>query len=152
MTYRWTARSIDDATAVSRLQEALNGLPAALARALVLRGIDSFDAARRFFRAGRDDLHDPFLMQDMDRAADRVVQAIEQNERVLVYGDYDVDGTTATTLLTDFLRTHGVKTATGSASAASTRRPMPERASSSRWTVASRRTTRPPMPARKGST
>ena len=109
MTYRWTARSIDDATAVSRLQEALNGLPAALARALVLRGIDSFDAARRFFRAGRDDLHDPFLMQDMDRAADRVVQAIEQNERVLVYGDYDVDGTTATTLLTDFLRTHGVE-------------------------------------------
>ncbi len=109
MTYRWTARSVDNPEAVSRLQEALNGLPEALARTLVLRGIDSFDAARHFFRAGREDLHDPFLMQDMDRAADRMAQAIERGERVLVYGDYDVDGTTATTLLTDFLRAHGAE-------------------------------------------
>jgi single-stranded-DNA-specific exonuclease len=107
MTYRWTPRTIDDPNTVHQLQDALNGLPEALARVLVLRGIASFDAARHFFRAGRDDLHDPFLMQDMDRAAHRVAQAIEQGERVLVYGDYDVDGTTATTLLTDFLRTRG---------------------------------------------
>lgn len=107
MTYRWTPRTLENPDIVHQLQDALNGLPEALARALVLRGIDSFDAARHFFRAGRDDLHDPFLMQDMDRAADRVAQAIEQGARVLVYGDYDVDGTTATTLLTDFLRTRG---------------------------------------------
>jgi single-stranded-DNA-specific exonuclease len=107
MTYRWIPRSIDDLETVRRLQRELNDLPEPLARALVLRGIDSFDAARHFFRAGREDLHDPFLMQDMDRAADRVAEAIEQGERVLVYGDYDVDGTTATTLLTDFLRAHG---------------------------------------------
>jgi single-stranded-DNA-specific exonuclease len=107
MTYRWVPRSVDNPEAVQRLQRELNDLPEALARVLVLRGIDSFDAARHFFRAGRKDLHDPFLMQDMDRAADRVAAAVEQGERVLVYGDYDVDGTTATTLLTDFLRTHG---------------------------------------------
>lgn len=107
MTYRWIRRSVDDLEAVRHLQRELNDLPEPLARALVLRGIDSFDAARHFFRAGRDDLHDPFRMQDMDRAANRVARAIEQGERVLVYGDYDVDGTTATALLTDFLRTHG---------------------------------------------
>ena len=107
MTYRWVPRSVDNPETVQRLQRELNDLPEALARVLVLRGIDSFDAARHFFRAGRKDLHDPFLMQDMDRAADRVAAAVEQGERVLVYGDYDVDGTTATTLLTDFLRTHG---------------------------------------------
>ena len=107
MTYRWVPRSVDNPETVQRLQRELNDLPEALARVLVLRGIDSFDAARHFFRAGREDLHDPFLMQDMDRAADRVAAAVEQGERVLVYGDYDVDGTTATTLLTDFLRTHG---------------------------------------------
>ena len=109
MTYRWIPRSVEDPEAVRRLRRELNDLPEALARALVLRGIDSFDAARHFFRAGREDLHDPFLMQDMDRAADRVAEAIERSEHVLVYGDYDVDGTTATTLLTDFLRTHGAE-------------------------------------------
>ncbi len=107
MKYRWTVRTVDDEAAVRRLQTALNDLPEALARALVLRGIETLDDARHFFRAGRDDLHDPFLMQDMDRAADRVAAAIERGERVLVYGDYDVDGTTATALLTDFLRHHG---------------------------------------------
>ncbi len=111
MTYRWIPRSVDNPETVQRLQRELNDLPDPLARVLVLRGIDSFDAARHFFRAGREDLHNPFLMQDMDRAADRVAAAVEQGERVLVYGDYDVDGTTATTLLTDFLRTHGADAA-----------------------------------------
>jgi len=111
MTYRWIPRSVDNPETVQRLQRELNDLPEPLARVLVLRGIDSFDAARHFFRAGREDLHNPFLMQDMDRAADRVAAAVEQGERVLVYGDYDVDGTTATTLLTDFLRTHGADAA-----------------------------------------
>ena len=107
MKYRWTMRSVDDPDAVQRLQKELNDLPEALARTLVLRGIETFDDARHFFRAGRSDLHDPLLMQDMDRAADRVAAAIERGEHVLVYGDYDVDGTTATALLTDFLRSQG---------------------------------------------
>ena len=94
MTYRWKLRSMDNPDAVAPLQEQLNNLPEALARALVLRGIDTFDAARRYFRPTLDSLHDPFLMQDMDIAADRVTRAVRQGERVLVYGDYDVDGTT----------------------------------------------------------
>ncbi len=109
MTYRWKLRLMDNPDAVATLQEQLNNLPEALARALVLRGIDTFDAARRYFRPTLDNLHDPFLMQDMDAAADRVARAVRQGERVLVYGDYDVDGTTSTTLMTHFLRMMGVE-------------------------------------------
>ncbi|HHP7237796.1 single-stranded-DNA-specific exonuclease RecJ [Longibacter sp.] len=108
MTYRWILRSLDDAAVVSVLQEELNGLPEALARALALRNVSSFEEARHFFRADRDALHDPFLMKDMDVAADRVSEAVEQGETVLVYGDYDVDGTTASALMADFLRSQGV--------------------------------------------
>jgi len=109
MTYRWILRSLDTPDAVSDLQDALNGLPEALARALVLRNVSSFDEARDFFRADRADLHDPFLMRDMDTAADRVAEAVETGERVLVYGDYDVDGTTASALMADFLRSSGAE-------------------------------------------
>lgn len=109
MSYRWTLRPVDDPEAVTTLQEQLNDLPEALARALVLRGIDTFEKAKRYFRPALDDLHDPFLMQDMDAAADRLVHAIRQGERVLVYGDYDVDGTTSTALMMDFLRARGVE-------------------------------------------
>jgi single-stranded-DNA-specific exonuclease len=108
MTYRWISRSLDDPEVVPRLQEALNDLPASLARALALRGVTSFEEARHFFRADRADLHDPLGMADMEAAADRLAHAISQGEQVLVYGDYDVDGTTAAALLTDFLRKRGV--------------------------------------------
>jgi single-stranded-DNA-specific exonuclease len=108
MTYRWIYRSLDNPEVVPHLQETLNDLPPSLARALALRDITSFDEARHFFRADRADLHDPFLMQDMDVAADRLAQAVDRGETVLVYGDYDVDGTTAAALLTDFLRARGV--------------------------------------------
>jgi single-stranded-DNA-specific exonuclease len=108
MTYRWTYRSLEDPEVVPALQEALNDLPAPLARALALRGVTSFEEARHFFRADRADLHDPLGMADMERAADRVARAVDRGESVLVYGDYDVDGTTAAALLTDFLRTRGV--------------------------------------------
>ena len=83
-------------------------LPEALARALVCRGVDTFDDARRYFRGTLADLHDPFLMQDMDQAADRVVRAIKQKEKVAVYGDYDADGITSAALLTHFLRSRHV--------------------------------------------
>ncbi len=108
---RWTLRPVDDETAVRSLGAELNGIPEALARALVLRGIRSYDSAELFFRGGLDDLHDPFLMVDMDVAAERLAQAVEMGEQVLVYGDYDVDGTTSTALMLLFLRSLGVKTA-----------------------------------------
>ena len=109
MKYRWTLRSVTDASLVSHMQRELNDLPEALARTLVLRGITDFDAAHRFFRPQLDHLHEPLLMQDMAEATARVMQAIEDRERVLVYGDYDVDGTTATALMTSFLRSEGIE-------------------------------------------
>ncbi len=109
MTCRWMERSVDYPAAVAHVRSELNNLPEALARALVLRGIDTFEKARRYFRPSVDQLHDPFLMKDMDRASDRVAAAITSGEKVLVYGDYDVDGTTATALVTTFLRMRGVE-------------------------------------------
>lgn len=107
MKYRWILRPVSRPDAVARMRTELNDLPEALARALVLRGIDSFDRARHFFRPSLETLHDPFLMRDMAAAADRVVQALRSGERILVYGDYDVDGTTSTALMTSFLREMG---------------------------------------------
>ncbi len=107
--YRWKTRSVDDPETVERIRQQLNDLHEALARVLVLRGIDTFEAARRYFRPSLDDLHDPFLMRDMDDAADRLARAVARRERVLVYGDYDVDGTTATALMTGLLRELGVE-------------------------------------------
>lgn len=108
MTYRWIPRGPDAPERTAHLQDALNDLPRPLARSLALRGISSFEEARHFFRADRADLHDPLDMADMPAAADRLARAIDTGEPVLVYGDYDVDGTTAATLLTDFLRARGV--------------------------------------------
>ncbi|RMH67323.1 MAG: single-stranded-DNA-specific exonuclease RecJ [Bacteroidetes bacterium] len=107
-TYRWELCHVDRPERVAALQTALNDLPEALARCLVLRGIDSLEAARRFFRPALKHLHDPFLMQDMTAAAERVARAVRRRERVLVYGDYDVDGTSATALMTTFLRRQGL--------------------------------------------
>ncbi len=109
MTYRWIQRSLDDAEVVPRLQRELNDLALPLTRALALRGITTFEEARHFFRADRSALHDPEDIRDMPLAADRLARAIDQGERVLVYGDYDVDGTAATALLTHFLRSRGVE-------------------------------------------
>ena len=86
----------------------LNDLPEALGRALVLRGVETFQEAHQFFRPSLEDLHDPFLMKDMEVAAERVREAILNGEKVLVFGDYDVDGTTAAALMVSFLREFGV--------------------------------------------
>ncbi len=107
MKYRWILRPLDRPDVVARVRRELNDLPEALARALVLRGVDTFERARLFFRPSLEQLHDPFLMRDMDAAADRVVHALGRGERILVYGDYDVDGTTSTALMTSFLRERG---------------------------------------------
>lgn len=108
MTYRWTHRSLEDPEIVSRLQRELNDLASPLARALALRDITTFEEAKHFFRADRSALHDPEEIRDMSAAAARLSAAIDRGEGVLVYGDYDVDGTTATALLVHFLRARGV--------------------------------------------
>lgn len=108
MEYRWAWRPIVDEASVDRLGQELNDLPQALARALVIRGISTFEKAREFFRPTLALLHDPFLMQDMEAAAVRLAAAIHAGERVLVYGDYDVDGTTSAALMNTFLRSMGV--------------------------------------------
>lgn len=108
MQYRWVLQPEQDPQVTQQLASQLNDLPEALARILVARGVDTFDRARHFFRPGMGYLHDPFIMTDMDAAVDRIVLARDKGERVLVYGDYDVDGTTATALMTSFLREIGI--------------------------------------------
>lgn len=100
MQKRWVIRDADT-EAVERLQQALN-IPAALAMLLVQRGITTFEDARRFFRPSLEHLHDPFLMKDMDKAVDRILRALRSHEKILIYGDYDVDGTTSVALAYSF--------------------------------------------------
>ncbi len=91
---------------VKRLADELTISPV-LAQILVLRGIDTLEKARAFFRPSLDDLHDPMLMSGMDKAVNRLVKALESKEQITVYGDYDVDGTNGTALLWTFLRSLG---------------------------------------------
>ncbi len=103
MEYRWKIKEKGNADDVQRLANEL-GVPPALANMLVQRGIRTFDDAKKFFRPSLADLHDPFLMKDMDKAVARIEKAIRNKENILVYGDYDVDGTTAVALLYTFLK------------------------------------------------
>ncbi|MBK6933278.1 MAG: single-stranded-DNA-specific exonuclease RecJ [Saprospirales bacterium] len=96
---RWL--SCDKATA-QHLHETLHIAPL-LCRLLAQRGIRSFDDARRFFRPALGDLHDPFLLRDMERAVERLQRALQHGERILLYGDYDVDGSTSVALMFAFL-------------------------------------------------
>ncbi len=98
---RWQMLPVDEAAA-QHLCETLHVSPL-LCRLLAQRGIKTFEEARRFFRPSLDDLHAPFLMRDMARAVARLERAIQQNERILLYGDYDVDGTTSVALMYTFL-------------------------------------------------
>ena len=112
MTYQWNIRHL---TAVEQeiqqqLERELN-ISSAAARMLVVRGIQTADEARAFVRPSLDKLHDPFLMKDMDKAVERLHPAITQGEKILVYGDYDVDGTTAVALMYRFLKGIGNRTA-----------------------------------------
>jgi len=75
-----------------------------LTNLLAQRGISTYDEAKTFFRPSLRSLHDPFLLKDMDKAVDRIIEAMQNRERILVYGDYDVDGTTAVALIYLFLR------------------------------------------------
>src|SRR3546814_12704777 len=93
MEKRWVLERSLDETVANRLAQELNISPV-LGRLLLKRGVDSFEGARHFFRPKLEQLHDPLLMKDMDTAIDRMEQAISDKEKILIYGDYDVDGKT----------------------------------------------------------
>lgn len=99
----WKLREGADAQNIRQLSSEL-GVDPVLAELLVQRGVHTFEQARSFFRPDLQHLHDPFLMKDMDKAVERVRRAVVSGERILVYGDYDVDGTTAVSLVYSFLR------------------------------------------------
>ncbi|MFI2741563.1 single-stranded-DNA-specific exonuclease RecJ [Zhouia sp. PK063] len=101
---RWTIKQKPSIEKVQQLQQDL-GVHELIAHLLVQRGIETFDDAKRFFRPSLKDLHDPYLMKDMQKAVTRITNAIAQNERILVYGDYDVDGTTSVALMSSYLET-----------------------------------------------
>jgi single-stranded-DNA-specific exonuclease len=103
MQKHWTYKPLPEEGEVAELQQQLN-VSHAMAVLLWQRGIYSFDAAKHFFRPSLNDLHDPFLMKDMDKAVERVITALDADEKILIYGDYDVDGTTAVAMVYGFLR------------------------------------------------
>ena len=101
---RWILREDYDKEVVKKLAEAL-GVDEIIATLLVERGVTTYEEARCFFRPSLDQLHDPFLMKDMDRAIARINEAVRRHERILIYGDYDVDGTSAVALVYSYLST-----------------------------------------------
>lgn len=100
---KWVLREPSDPEKVDRLATEV-GIDKVLADLLIKRGVETFAQARSFFRPSLDNLHDPFLMKDMDVAVERLHRAVVSGESILVYGDYDVDGTTAVALLYSFVR------------------------------------------------
>ncbi len=105
MQKRWFVRAPQDSTIVEEFRSELK-VDAVVAELLLQRGIDSYTKAEAFFRPKIEHLHDPFLMKDMEEAVVRLIAAIDKHEKVLIYGDYDVDGTTAVTLLYHLLIDH----------------------------------------------
>ncbi|MFA5588178.1 MAG: single-stranded-DNA-specific exonuclease RecJ [Bacteroidales bacterium] len=103
MEKNWEFKKQGDPIEIKHLSVALN-VSMTLARLLVQRGITTFNEAKAFFRPRLSDLHDPFLMKDMDKAVERLEQAIANQEKVMIYGDYDVDGTTSVAMVYTFLR------------------------------------------------
>ena len=103
MEKRWVVKEKGDTAVVKHLAAAL-GVSESLANLMAQRNISSADEAKSFFNPSLDYLHDPFLMKDMNIAVDRISTAVKKNERILVYGDYDVDGTTAVALMYSFLK------------------------------------------------
>ena len=91
---RWTLKPKPDTEKTANFAAEL-GVDLAISELLLQRGIDTFQAAKTFFRPSWSDLHDPFLMKDMAVAVSRIQSALKDNEQILVYGDYDVDGTSS---------------------------------------------------------
>jgi len=101
---RWTLKPKPDPEKVANLAQSL-GVTSSISSLLIQREIDTYEKAKNFFRPSLDNLHNPFLMKDMDKAVNRIEKAIAQGENILVYGDYDVDGTTSVALVSSFLET-----------------------------------------------
>lgn len=103
----WQFKPEPDPEMTQNLARALQ-VPQAAARLLVQRGVESFEAAKQYFRPDWTQLHDPFLMKDMDRAVARIQEEVARGNPIMVFGDYDVDGTTSVSLMTAFLKRYGV--------------------------------------------
>ena len=103
MQSRWVLKQQGDSEVVRKLMEVLS-VDDKVANLLAQREISTFEEAKLFFRPDFDQLHDPYLMKDMDKAVERVLKAIEKNEKILIYGDYDVDGTTSVALVYSYLK------------------------------------------------
>ncbi len=102
---RWNYKPVPEEQAVQDLMRGINASPA-LSKLLIQRGVHDFESAKAFFNPSLHQIHNSFLMKDMDKAVNRITEAIEKGENILVYGDYDVDGTTAVSLLYGFLIEH----------------------------------------------
>ncbi len=103
MQKRWLVAETPSADEIQSLSKAINVNPY-LSQILIQRGIKDFDEAKSFFRPSLTDLHDPFLMNGMEAAVSRLQQAIQTEQKILIYGDYDVDGTTAVALVAGYLK------------------------------------------------
>lgn len=103
MDRRWLYKSLPAKADIDTLAKSINVNPV-LATLLMQRGIKTFEEARRYFRPSLEDLHSPFLMKNMEVAVERIYRAINTGEKILIYGDYDVDGTTAVSLVYSYLK------------------------------------------------
>ena len=101
---RWTLKAEPNLDTIRQLSKELS-IDFSLSKLLIQRGIDDFGKAKKFFRPSLKDLHDPFLLKDMEFAVSRIEKAIENQENILVYGDYDVDGTTSVSMVSSYLKT-----------------------------------------------
>ena len=101
---RWKLKPEPNPQKTVKLAQEL-GVEHTIAKLLVNRGIETFEQAKAFFRPSLNDLHNPYLMKDMDKAVARIEKAIFAGENILVYGDYDVDGTTSVSLVSSYLKT-----------------------------------------------
>lgn len=108
---RWTLKSKPEKEKVQKLQSELH-VDELIATLLVQRGVENYDQAKTFFRPSLDDLHNPYLMKDMYKAVARIESAIANEENILVFGDYDVDGTTAVSLVSSYLKSYYPNVAT----------------------------------------
>jgi single-stranded-DNA-specific exonuclease len=102
---RWTLKSKPEKEKVQKLQVELQ-VDEIIATLLIQRGVETYEQAKAFFRPTLNDLHNPYLMKDMDKAVTRIEKAIENGENILVFGDYDVDGTTAVSLVSSYLKSY----------------------------------------------
>ena len=107
--YRWTIAPSPDPITTARLAKEIN-ISESIAKVLIHRGITTYEEAKIFFRPELSNLHDPFLMDGMEQAIDRVLKALEAKEHILIFGDYDVDGTNSVAMLYLYFKRLGIET------------------------------------------